>query len=69
MEGRMNQYKNKGKDAEAARGKRREFAVSLRKDKRREKVCLSLRFAQMSPSNGPFSPLLAAGQAPRPCRV
>eukprot|EP00730_Choanoeca_flexa_P015390 TRINITY_DN7057_c0_g1_i2.p1 TRINITY_DN7057_c0_g1~~TRINITY_DN7057_c0_g1_i2.p1 ORF type:complete len:520 (+),score=87.32 TRINITY_DN7057_c0_g1_i2:67-1626(+) len=35
--GRLNQYKYKGRDDESARGKRREFAVSLRKDRRREK--------------------------------
>ena len=40
MSGRLSQYKYKGHDEESARGKRREFAVSIRKDKRREKVSL-----------------------------
>ena len=37
--GRLNQYKYKGRDEESARGKRRDFAVKLRKDKREQKVC------------------------------
>ncbi|EDQ88954.1 uncharacterized protein MONBRDRAFT_8482 [Monosiga brevicollis MX1] len=37
MADRMTQYKFKGRDTETMRGKRRDFAVSLRKDKRKEK--------------------------------
>eukprot|EP01147_Barroeca_monosierra_P002867 gene2867-8149_t len=37
MSERLSEFKHKGKEGEA-RGKRREFAVSLRKDKRREKL-------------------------------
>eukprot|EP00045_Choanoeca_perplexa_P008960 m.84599 g.84599 ORF g.84599 m.84599 type:complete len:523 (+) comp14693_c0_seq1:79-1647(+) len=35
--GRLSQYKYKGRDEESARGKRRDFAVKLRKDKREQK--------------------------------
>lgn len=38
---RFGSYKNRDKNDENARGKRREFVVSLRKDKRRQKVYYS----------------------------
>lgn len=40
MSGRFSEYKNRGRSDESARGKRREFVVSLRKDQRNEKVGL-----------------------------